>query len=102
VNQPAARSRLKSPFEACAECTLCDLEIKSDGNGMRWGKIVSPLTQHYGLIVIDECHHVPAAAFENAVRQIPAKRWLGLTATPYRRDKLALPVSECEVAAVQQ
>ena len=36
----------------------------------------------------DECHHVPAAAFEDAVRQISARRWLGLTATPYRRDKL--------------
>jgi Type III restriction enzyme, res subunit len=39
-------------------------------------------------VVADECHHVPAAAFEHAVKQIPARRWLGLTATPYRRDKL--------------
>ena len=31
---------------------------------------------------------VPAAAFEDAIRQIPVRRWLGLTATPYRRDKL--------------
>lgn len=38
--------------------------------------------------MVDECHHVPAAAFEHAVKQIPARRWLGLTATPYRRDKL--------------
>lgn len=42
----------------------------------------------YGLVVVDECHHVPAAAFEAAVRAIPARRWLGLTATPYRRDGL--------------
>lgn len=49
---------------------------------------VTALTSGYGLIVADECHHVPAAAFENAVRQIPVRRWLGLTATPYRRDKL--------------
>jgi len=45
------------------------------------------LTAGYGFVV-DECHHIPAAAFENAVRQIPAWRWLGLTATPYRRDEL--------------
>lgn len=45
-------------------------------------------TSNYGLVVVDECHHVPAAAFEHAVRQIPARRWLGLTATPYRRDQL--------------
>lgn len=37
---------------------------------------------------MDECHHLPAAAFENAARQIRAKRWVGLTATPYRRDGL--------------
>ncbi len=49
---------------------------------------IAALTAGYGLIVADECHHVPAAAFEDAVRQIPARRWLGLTATPYRRDKL--------------
>jgi superfamily II DNA or RNA helicase len=49
---------------------------------------IAALTAGYGLIVADECHHVPAAAFEDAVRQIPVRRWLGLTATPYRRDKL--------------
>ncbi len=46
------------------------------------------LTAGYGFVVVDECHQIPAAAFENAVRQIPARRWLGLTATPYRRDEL--------------
>ncbi len=39
-------------------------------------------------MVADECHHVPAAAFTDAVRKFPARRRLGLTATPYRRDKL--------------
>jgi superfamily II DNA or RNA helicase len=46
------------------------------------------LTAGYGFVVVDECHHIPAAAFENAVRQVKARRWLGLTATPYRRDEL--------------
>jgi superfamily II DNA or RNA helicase len=49
---------------------------------------IAALTSAYGLIIADECHHVPAAAFEDAVKQIPVRRWLGLTATPYRRDKL--------------
>ena len=49
---------------------------------------IPELTAGYGLIVADECHHIPAAAFEDAARQITARRWLGLTATPYRRDKL--------------
>ncbi|MET3807856.1 superfamily II DNA or RNA helicase [Nakamurella sp. UYEF19] len=46
------------------------------------------LTAPYGFVVVDECHHVPAVAFQQAVQQIPARRWLGLTATPYRRDQL--------------
>ena len=46
------------------------------------------VTERYGFVIVDECHHVPAITFERAVRQIPAKRWLGLTATPYRRDGL--------------
>jgi superfamily II DNA or RNA helicase len=49
---------------------------------------IAELTACYGLVIADECHHVPAAAFEHAVKQIPARRWLGLTATPYRRDRL--------------
>jgi TOTE conflict system primase-like protein/type III restriction/modification enzyme restriction subunit len=49
---------------------------------------IRALTAGYGLVVVDECHHVPAAAFERAVKQIPARRWIGLTATPYRRDQL--------------
>ncbi|WP_414636253.1 DEAD/DEAH box helicase family protein [Actinophytocola sp.] len=49
---------------------------------------IAALTNGYGLIIADECHHIPAAAFEHAVKQIPARRWLGLTATPYRRDQL--------------
>ena len=42
----------------------------------------------YGLIVIDECHHLPAFSFEAAVRHASARHFLGLTATPYRRDGL--------------
>jgi superfamily II DNA or RNA helicase len=49
---------------------------------------VAELVAGYGHVIVDECHHVPAAAFEYAVKQIPARHWLGLTATPYRRDKL--------------
>lgn len=49
---------------------------------------VATLLKSYGFVIVDECHHAPAAAFDHAIAQIPARRWLGLTATPYRRDKL--------------
>jgi len=42
----------------------------------------------YGLVVVDECHHIPAVTFERCVRQASNRRWLGLTATPRRRDGL--------------
>ncbi|HUP73323.1 MAG TPA: DEAD/DEAH box helicase family protein [Acidimicrobiales bacterium] len=50
----------------------------------------------YGLVIVDECHHVPAVTFERAVREIAVRRWVGLTATPYRRDGLqALMTMHC-------
>jgi superfamily II DNA or RNA helicase len=42
----------------------------------------------YGLVIVDECHHVPAASFEAVMRAISARYILGLTATPVRRDGL--------------
>lgn len=42
----------------------------------------------YGHIVIDECHHVPAVSFESVLKRIQARHFLGLTATPYRKDGL--------------
>ena len=36
----------------------------------------------YGLVVVDECHHLPAVTFERCVRKAANRRWVGLTATP--------------------
>ncbi|GAA1830310.1 DEAD/DEAH box helicase [Luedemannella flava] len=49
---------------------------------------VAELTRGYGHIVIDECHHLAAAAYDHSVKRIGAHFWLGLTATPARRDGL--------------
>jgi superfamily II DNA or RNA helicase len=48
----------------------------------------SSLFDRYGLVVVDECHHLPAVSFAACVQSARSRRWLGLTATPYRRDKL--------------
>jgi superfamily II DNA or RNA helicase len=37
---------------------------------------------------IDECHHVPAASFEAVMKTCTARHFLGLTATPNRKDGL--------------
>jgi superfamily II DNA or RNA helicase len=49
---------------------------------------VADLTKDYGHIVVDECHHLAAAAYDHSVKAIGAQFWLGLTATPSRRDGL--------------
>jgi superfamily II DNA or RNA helicase len=43
-------------------------------------------TGRYGHIVIDECHHVPAFSTERVLRELRARSFTGLTATPERRD----------------
>jgi len=46
------------------------------------------LLAKYGQVIIDECHHVPAASFEAAMKRCTARYILGLTATPNRKDGL--------------
>jgi superfamily II DNA or RNA helicase len=47
---------------------------------------VNPLVENYGLVIVDECHHVGALSFGTILRRVMAKYVLGLTATPIRRD----------------
>lgn len=42
----------------------------------------------YGLLVLDEAHHVPAETFFHALPMFPARYRFGLTATPRRGDGL--------------
>ena len=49
---------------------------------------VEEITAGYGFVIVDECHHIAAAAFSAVLDRIPARYWLGLTATPERRDGL--------------
>jgi superfamily II DNA or RNA helicase len=44
------------------------------------------LLDHYGQIIVDECHHMSAFSFEAILKQAKARYVVGLTATPIRRD----------------
>lgn len=46
-----------------------------------WGR-------RYGLVICDECHHIPAVSFAEVLSTLPGKARLGLTATPERHDGL--------------
>lgn len=47
---------------------------------------IVPWIGNYGMVIVDECHHVPAVSFEQVLKKIPAKYVYGLTATPTRQD----------------
>ena len=47
---------------------------------------VKPRSYKYGMLIVDECHHVSAFSTENLVSSFKAKYVYGLTATPIRRD----------------
>jgi len=48
----------------------------------------SRLIAEYGFIIVDECHRVPAPSFEPVLKRIESHHYIGLTATPYRKDGL--------------
>lgn len=50
------------------------------------GDEVKDLVRNYGMIIVDECHHVSAVNFEKILRFSNAKYVYGLTATPTRHD----------------
>ncbi len=42
--------------------------------------------QNYGMVIVDECHHVSSVSFEQVLKQMMAHYVYGLTATPIRKD----------------
>ncbi len=40
----------------------------------------------YGMVIVDECHHISAVSFEQIIKKVRSKYVYGLTATPVRRD----------------
>lgn len=44
------------------------------------------IVKSYGLVIVDECHHVAAFSFEKVLKSVKSKFVYGLTATPTRKD----------------
>ena len=47
---------------------------------------VKTFVQDYGMVIVDECHHVSSITFEHVLKSIKAHTVYGLTATPIRKD----------------
>ncbi len=48
-------------------------------------KEIASIQNLFGTIIVDECHHVPAETFRNAIEKLHAYYLYGLTATPFRK-----------------
>lgn len=72
--------------------------LSSDGNSLHGivdiaviqsclsGNEVKSFVRNYGMVIVDECHHVPAFSFEQVLKFANARYVYGLTATPIRKD----------------
>ncbi len=49
-------------------------------------KHIQELPQHFGQLIVDECHRVPASLFTNVVNGFDSFYMLGLSATAFRRE----------------
>lgn len=47
---------------------------------------VKDCVKNYGMIIVDECHHISAVSFEKVLKSSNANYVYGLTATPIRKD----------------
>jgi superfamily II DNA or RNA helicase len=52
-------------------------------------KCVEQVSPHIGQLVVDECHRAPSRTFTEAVKAFDSQFMLGLSATPWRRDRLS-------------
>lgn len=43
------------------------------------------INQNFGIIIVDECHHIPANSFRNTISKFNSYYLYGLTATPFRK-----------------
>jgi superfamily II DNA or RNA helicase len=63
-------------------------------------EILDEVKGRFGLVLLDEAHHVPAAMFTAVMQEFPAAYRYGLTATPERRDGL-FPFLEAVIGPVR-
>jgi len=49
-------------------------------------KEVKPFVKDYGMVIVDECHHISASSFNKILNEIMATYVYGLSATPIRKD----------------
>lgn len=89
--------------EAIKQFTGLDSGLIGSGKNIEGEEFTIALTQtlskrdmsqlHYGLIIADECHNLPASQAYKVMNGLNAKYKYGLSATPQRRDDLEFMIA---------
>lgn len=101
VNQAAAAIedalQERVDIEAVGRFSSNSRVVVASRDTIRTDKRLSRLGNYnrFDLIVVDECHHAPAASYRKILGAYPAALRLGLTATPQRLDKISLRAFDC-------
>ncbi len=66
---------------------LGNIDVAIDKSLAKYVNLRELLSQ-YGMIIVDECHHIGNTTFDTILRNAPVKRVYGLSATPKRTDDL--------------
>lgn len=75
--------RLQGPHDS----TTGIIDIAMVGSVYRGGAFHNRL-QDYGLVIVDECHHAASDTMVAVLQEVRAKYVYGVTATPFRGDRL--------------
>jgi superfamily II DNA or RNA helicase len=67
-------------FNPSQEIDVALLQSMTDDGDVR------SLIKSYGMVIVDECHHISAFSFEKVIKAANAKFLYGITATPTRKD----------------
>jgi superfamily II DNA or RNA helicase len=54
-------------------------------SGVAVNRELDKLKEAFGLIIVDECHHIPAETYRDCIERFHSYYLYGLTATPFRR-----------------
>lgn len=69
------------------EIENCDIVVSSI-DSLAEGKYSKDILSQFGLVIVDECHHIAASSLSQVMPQIASKYVLGVSATPERNDGL--------------
>ena len=66
------------------DITISLIQTLRNANDYDWEK----LNDHFGMIIVDECHRIPSNSYVHVMKQVKCKYLYGLSATPNRKDGL--------------